>query len=167
MRVFNILIVFFVLFSANAQQKMAPKGQQEDHVINEYDNYGLKIDDSEALKSGSVLSQYENMSKNDTLAVKFSAKVSDVCKVKGCWMKLELDATRETMVKFKDYGFFVPKEAIGKSVIVNGKAYVEEMSVEDQRHFAKDAGKSASEIAQIKDVKRVFAFEADGVLIKK
>ena len=71
------------------------------------------------------------------------------------------------MVKFKDYGFFVPTEAIGKNVIVNGKAYVEEMSVEDQRHFARDAGMLAEEIAQIKEVKRVFAFEADGVLIKK
>lgn len=161
------MIVFFMLFSAYGQQKIAQKEQWGDHVANEYNSYGLKIDESGAVKSGSVLLQYENMSINDTLALKFSAKVSDVCMVKGCWMKLELGDTRETMVKFKDYGFFVPKEAIGKDVVVNGIAYVEEMSVEDQRHFAKDAGKSAGEIAQIKVVKRVFAFEADGVLIKK
>ncbi len=167
MKVFNILIVFFVLFSANGQQKIAQKGQPLGHVTNEYDSYGLKIDEAGAIKSGSVLKYYENMSKKDTLAIKFSAKVSDVCKVKGCWMKLELDGPRETMVKFKDYGFFVPGEAIGKDVVVSGKAYVEEMSVEDQRHFAKDAGMSASEIAQITAVKRIFAFEADGVLIKK
>ena len=167
MRVFNILIVFFMLFSAYGQQKTAQKEYSSDHVVNKYDSYGLKIDESGALKSQSVLLQYENMSKNDTLAVKLAAKVLDVCKVKGCWMKLELDGTKETMVKFKDYGFFVPTEAIGKNVIVNGKAYVEEMSVEDQRHFAKDAGMLAEEIAQIKEVKRVFAFEADGVLIKK
>ena len=59
----------------------------------------------------------------------------------------------------------MPKDITGQEIIVNGKAYVEEMSVEDQRHFAEDGGKSAEEIAAITAPKRTLAFEADGVLI--
>lgn len=71
----------------------------------------------------------------------------------------------EAMVRFKDYGFFMPKDIAGQEIIVNGKAYVEEMSVEDQRHYAEDGGKTAEEIAAITEPKRTLAFEADGVLI--
>lgn len=39
------------------------------------------------------------------------------------------------------------------------------MSIEDQRHYAEDGGKSKEEIAAITEVKRTLAFEADGVLI--
>ena len=69
------------------------------------------------------------------------------------------------MVKFKDYGFFMPKDIAGKEVIINGKAYVEEVSVDEQRHYAEDAGKTKEEIAKITEPKRTFSFEADGVLI--
>ena len=86
---------------------------------------------------------------------------------KGCWMKLKLGNGKESMVKFKDYGFFVPQELVGKEVVVNGLAYVEEMSVGDQRHYARDAGKSEEEVAAIIMVEKKYAFEADGVLIKK
>ena len=54
-----------------------------------------------------------------------------------------------------------------KEVIVNGKAYISEMSVEDQRHYAEDAGKSEEELAAITEVETTLSFEADGVLVKK
>jgi len=100
------------------------------------------------------------------MQVKFTATVKEVCKSMGCWMKLELDNGEQTMVRFKDYGFFMPKDIEGQEVIVNGLAFVEEMSVEDQRHYAKDAGKSEAEIAKILATKKTFGFEADGVLVK-
>ena len=36
-------------------------------------------------------------------------------------MKLDLENGEEAMVKFKDYGFFMPKDIAGEEVIVNGK----------------------------------------------
>ncbi|MGB5361081.1 MAG: DUF4920 domain-containing protein, partial [Eudoraea sp.] len=101
----------------------------------------------------------------DTLETKFSATVTDVCKSKGCWMKLNLKNGEEVMVKFKDYGFFVPKDIEGREVVVNGSAFIDNMSVEDQKHYAKDAGESQEVIKQIKEPKKTFGFEADGVLI--
>lgn len=82
-------------------------------------------------------------------------------------MKLPLKDSLETMVRFKDYGFFMPLDAKGKEVIVNGKAFVKETSVEELQHYAEDAGKTKEEIAQITAPKVEFAFEADGVLLKK
>ncbi|MBT4917946.1 MAG: DUF4920 domain-containing protein, partial [Flavobacteriaceae bacterium] len=71
----------------------------------------------------------------------------------------------EAMVKFKDYGFFMPKNIADKEVIVNGKAFVSEVSIEEQRHYAEDAGKSDEEIAAITQVKKTLSLEADGVLL--
>ena len=62
------------------------------------------------------------------------------------------------MVKFKDYGFFMPKDISGKEVILNGKAYVNEVPVDEQRHYAEDAGKSEEEIAAITEPKKDLFF---------
>jgi hypothetical protein len=69
------------------------------------------------------------------------------------------------MVKFKDYGFFMPKNIAGEEVIVEGVAFVEEVSVDEQRHYAEDAGKSPDEIAEITEPKRTLSFISSGVLI--
>ena len=36
--------------------------------------------------------------------------ITDVCAKKGCWMKV-VDGDDEIFVKFRDYGFFVPRNA--------------------------------------------------------
>ena len=79
-------------------------------------------------------------------------------------MRLDM-GEEEAMIKFKDYGFFMPMDIKGEEVIVSGNAFVDEMSVEDQRHFAEDAGKSKEEIAAITQPKRTLSFTADGVLL--
>ncbi len=66
------------------------------------------------------------MQPGDTINVKFISTIKAVCQNKGCWMKVALDHNEETFVKFKDYGFFMPKDAKDKTVIVNGKAFVGE-----------------------------------------
>tara|TARA_R110002033_G_scaffold41921_2_gene82720 strand:- start:980 stop:1450 length:471 start_codon:yes stop_codon:yes gene_type:complete len=131
------------------------------------DYFGTQFDVSDAIGSGDMLGNYEKMSKTDTLVSRFSGLVTVVCKAKGCWMKLQLGNGKVSMIKFKDYGFFVPQKLVGKEVVVNGLAYVEEMTVDDQRHLARDGGKSEEEIAAIIKVEKTYAFEADGVLIKK
>ncbi len=73
---------------------------------------------------------------------KIEGKVVEVCKKKGCFMKLERSNGEAVMVKFTDYGFFMPQNIVGKTVVVEGKANVTETSVERLRHYAEDAGKS-------------------------
>ena len=52
-------------------------------------------------------------------------------------------------------------------MVVEGKAFLKEVSVKDQQHFAEDAGKSAQEIAAITEPKQELAFLANGVLLKQ
>ena len=73
----------------------------------------------------------------------------------------------DVRITFKDYGFFVPKDSENTEVIVEGNAFLNEMSVEDQKHYAEDEGKSEAEIAAITSPEITKAFIADGVLLKE
>lgn len=132
-----------------------------------YKSFGKEIIPDGAVKATFMAEQYKTMQVGDSISSKMTAKVIDVCQAKGCWMTLNLADGNNVMVKFKDYGFFMPKDVAGKEVIVSGKAFVDEVSVNEQRHYAEDAGKTEEEIASITKPKRTFSFEADGVLLKQ
>lgn len=132
----------------------------------EYASFGDKISADKALSKEQMLAKYKTMKKGDTIAVKFKSKINSVCKKKGCWMKMDL-AGNESFVKFKDYAFFVPLNADNSEAIVSGKAFVNEISVAELKHYEKDAGKSQAEIDKITQPKITYAFQADGVLITK
>lgn len=134
---------------------------------NSYDLYGDEISASQVYLTHTMLEKYDNLTQGDTVDIAFTSTVNAVCKAKGCWMRLALNKDKETMVKFKNYGFFVPKDIESDTVIVQGKAFVSEVSVEELRHYASDAGKTEDEIAAITEPKKTYSFVAEGVLIKK
>lgn len=106
----------------------------------------------------------------DSAMVILRGKVSEVCQAKGCWMNIvdPSGTSQDTMfVQFQDYGFFMPKDLAGKEVIIEGKAYKQETSVEELKHYAEDAGKSAEEIAAITTPVMEKKFMATGVVIAK
>ncbi len=163
----NIFLVFFSVMGMVLAQDPNTEKPIEPSVVSEFPSFGIQIDENNVKSAEEMSEKYAVMAVADTLQTKFTGTVTDVCQSKGCWMKLQLEDGQETMVRFKDYGFFMPKDIKGREVIVNGLAFVEEMSVEDQKHFAKDGGKSEAEIAKITTAKKSFGFEADGVLLKK
>ena len=136
-------------------------------VAVEYASFGEKITADNALTRGQMLKKYSTLKSGDTVNAKFVTKVKEVCQKKGCWMNLELPGGKESFVKFKDYGFFVPFNAGGQEAVVNGKAFVSEISVAQLRHYAKDGGKSEAEIDKITQPETTYGFLADGVLISK
>lgn len=103
--------------------------------------------------------------KEEKLNTQLEGEITEVCQAKGCWMKVNLSNGKEVFVRFKDYGFFVPTNSADKKVVMNGVAFIEEMSVEDQRHYAEDEGASKEEIAKITSPKKTYRFEANGVYI--
>lgn len=111
------------------------------------------------------VSRLEQKLTNDKYTGKATGKVVDVCLEKGCWMKLERADGQTLMVRFKDYGFFMPKNIVGKEVVLEGDANYREVSVQMQRHYAKDAGKSEEEIQRIREPKRELQFVAKGVVV--
>lgn len=107
-----------------------------------------------------------NKEKANGYTGKVMGKVTSVCQAKGCWMTLDAGNGETMMVTFKDYGFFVPKDITGETVVIEGKAEIREVSVDEQRHLAADAGKSQKEIDAITTPKQELRFVADGVIIK-
>lgn len=156
----SILIIAFLFVSvvSNAQQKFN---------VNDYASFGEKFELKKVLTKEQMSKKYKSLKKGDSITVKFVTKINSVCKKKGCWMKLDLGNGESSFVKFKDYGFFVPLNADGSEVIVNGKAFVDVVSVEELKHYAKDAGKSQAEINQITKPEITYSFTANGVYIKK
>jgi len=160
------LLIICVLVLNSCKNKTGESEEvtkQEEQI--EYASFGKEIMASDAMASSSMAYHYKTMNVGDSINSKMVAKVNEVCQAKGCWMTLNLGDGDEVMVKFKDYGFFVPKDIAGKEVIINGKAFVNEVSVDEQRHYAEDAGKSKKEIALITEPKKTYSFEADGVLL--
>ncbi|NAS32618.1 DUF4920 domain-containing protein [Flavobacteriaceae bacterium R38] len=160
-----VLVTAICLLSCNNKTNKTIEEHPSDNIAE--NSFGLKIDDKKALNTNDAFENYQTISLNDSLTMKFTGVVKDVCKAKGCWMKLDLENGEEVMVKFKDYGFFVPTDIEGETVVVNGKAFVNEMSVEEQKHYAEDAGENPDEIAKIESAKKTYSFLADGVLIMK
>ncbi|MBZ9630750.1 DUF4920 domain-containing protein [Salegentibacter sp. LM13S] len=132
-----------------------------------YNSFGSEIDSENAISSTQALEKFNSLKPGDTLDLKFTSKINSVCKKKGCWMILELPEEEDVRITFKDYGFFVPKDSENTEVIVEGKAFINEMSVKDQKHYAEDEGKSEAEIAAITSPKISRGFIANGVLLKK
>ena len=133
----------------------------------EYAKFGDSISVDGALSTYEMMKKFADLKEGDTLEVKFKSEINEVCQKKGCWMTLDLADDKEAFVKFKDYGFFVPKNAQDKEVVVNGKAFVSIETVDDLKHYAKDAGKSQAAIDSITEPKVTYSFMADGVLIAK
>ena len=107
----------------------------------------------------------DQIKEKDKFTGKVKGKVISVCLEKGCWMKVARDNGEPVMVKFKDYGFFMPKDIVGKEVVLDGEATIKETSVKQLKHYASDAGKSKEEIEKIKEPKKEMIFVAKGVLV--
>lgn len=127
--------------------------------------YGKAINDKKAIS----VQQLENTlkSKKDFKG-KIEGEVIGVCKKKGCFLTLKREGEGDPiMVRFKDYGYFVPADIVGKTVVLEGNAKIKELSVKQLQHNAEDAGKSVEEIAKITQPKTDINIVADGVLVVK
>ncbi len=143
---FAVALCLALAFQAQAQEK-----------------FGKKINEKSAIEASQLPVK---MGDKETLNTKVTGTVESVCQAKGCWMKVKMDNGETMRVTFKDYGFFVPKDIAGKTVVVEGVAQKKTTPVSELRHYAEDAGKSKAEIAQITDPKNELAFVADGVIVK-
>ncbi len=149
---YNFILIFFISFISF--------GQKSEMSLN---FYGSKIDlngiENYELKKDKLLN-------NPNKDVKIEGRIISTCPMKGCWMKMNVH-NDTLLVRFKDYGFFVPKTGSeGKAVIINGKISIDTLSVDQLRHYAEDAGKTKSEISLIIKPEITLSFLADGVIIK-
>ena len=96
---------------------------------------------------------------------RIKAKVIEVCPKKGCWLKLELQNGETATVKMKDYGFFLPVAAIGRTVVIDGEVKMKTTSVAELKHYAEDAKKSKEEIDAITKPQKEVRVMAKGIVV--
>ena len=125
-------------------------------------SFGENIEEGSIIENSKIQNLFLAKEKFDA---KLKAKVTDVCQMKGCWMKLEIGDEKDIMVNFKDYSFFVPKNIIGKEVIVSGEAFKRNISVDELKHYARDRGENESAISLIVEPKEIYSLTAKGVIL--
>lgn len=96
---------------------------------------------------------------------KMEGTVSEVCVKAGCWLKVAAADGQEIFIS-TDHKFFVPKDIVGKTVVVDGHAYKTEMGVDELRHYAEDEGQTPEQIAKITEPEVSYKLLARGVVVK-
>ena len=130
-----------------------------------YTSFGVEISDQPTHSFNTIYDLAQNGEVNNIV---LEGEITQTCAKKGCWMDVKVSEQDTLMVRFKDYGFFVPKEGVeGLRTVVKGKAKMDTISVEMLRHYAEDAGDSEEEILNIMEPKYVLEFIAEGVLIEQ
>ncbi|MBC7948283.1 MAG: DUF4920 domain-containing protein [Chitinophagaceae bacterium] len=148
------LLILATAFSLNAQP---PSG---DAKPGEW--YGEKVATEGAVNISDAAAKLGDAGTVDT---KIKAKIVEVCPKKGCWLKLQVNDSTTAMVKMKDYGFFLPLSAKGKTVIIDGEMKMKTTSVAELQHYAEDAKKSKEEIAAITKPEKEIRVTAKGIVI--
>lgn len=169
---YSIICLFFLIIASCKQNDTTPESSNDNTAQKETTQsddqfFGENFDVAIAKDFNYAQDVYADLKPGDTIQMTFQSKVNSVCKMKGCWMRLELPDGSESLVRFKDYGFFVPKDIENQTATVHGKAFVKETSVEDLKHYAKDASQSEEDVAAITEPQLTNAFEADGVYLNK
>jgi hypothetical protein len=123
------------------------------------EHYGAPISGKVPVSLAAAIQQADKSGRTDVIV---ESKVDKVCVVKGCWLGLT-DASSDVRVTFKDYAFFVPASLVGKRVLVEGQLEKVTMSLEDTRHYVKDAGGDPTTVTQPRVEYRIVA---SGVQVK-
>ena len=154
-KLFFTLAIAGFAFVVNAQP---PAG---DAKLGEW--YGEKVTTDGAVALTDVVAKLANGA--EPMETKIKAKIVEVCPNKGCWLKLELSNGETAMVKMKDYGYFLPVAAKGKTVVIDGEVKMKTTSVAELKHYAEDAKKSKAEIDAITKPEKEVRVTAKGIVI--
>ncbi len=126
--------------------------------------YGAALSGAEAIAAKAVIADPLKWNDKD---IKLTGRVSGVCQKKGCWMTLTSGEPEAPSVRisFKDYGFFVPKDCMGKTATVEGHFVVKTIPVAEAQHYADDAAKEGSPARKVTAPEHTLALVATGVEI--
>ena len=96
-------------------------------------------------ESGDVLEVadlVQNSDKYQGRDVLVETRIAKVCQKKGCFFVAQHEADT-VRVTFKDYGFFIPTDSGGKTVLLAGNFQRKALSREEAEHLAEDLGEEA------------------------
>lgn len=126
--------------------------------------YGeVKVDTSLSVSVSNVVNGMKQNTERTEFT--FTAALIEICQAAGCWVTVNNPQGEAFRVRFKDHFTIPVKTKPGTIAYFHGYAYWDEISVEMQKHFAEDAGRSKEEIEKITQPKKEFCFEADGIVL--
>ena len=155
-------ILFFALAIANflfAQKNEIPEALPGTE-------YGVGVSEqitSNVYSTDKLINELEKEKELKDIVIQ--AKITGVCEKKGCWLTLENSQNITIFVKMKDYAFFLPMSALGKTVLLQADANKKITSVEELKHYAEDAKKTKEEIEKITEPKTEIRVLAKGIKI--
>jgi len=96
-------------------------------------------------KSQTVSELLNNQQKNEGQKVQIRGTITDVCPMKGCWVKVTDPVTKKDIeVKVKDDVIIFPKDSKGKRIVAEGKlikkVLSKEKAIQHLRHRAHELG---------------------------
>jgi hypothetical protein len=153
----KVLLTVLVLSIAYMSKAQPPAGEAKPGEW-----YGEKVNPDGAVNIKDVAAKLGETGAVDT---RIKAKIVDVCSRKGCWLRLQVNDSTTALVKMKDYGFFLPLAAKGKTVVIDGNVQVKTTSVAQLQHYAEDAKKSKEEIAAITKPEQEIHVLAKGIVV--
>jgi hypothetical protein len=153
----KIFLLAFIVMTAIFANAQPPAGD-----ASKGDFYGEKVSPDGAVALNDVAAK---LGESDAVQTKVKAKVLEVCSKKGCWIKLAVNDSTTAFVKMKDYAFFVPTAAVGKTVVIDGEIKTKKVSAAELRHYAEDAKKSKEEIAAITKDEKEIRVLANGITV--
>jgi len=102
-----------------------------------YEVYGSEFPKDARFFAPAYIVRNSNVFKGQKLATK--GVIKQVCQKKGCFFILPA-GDQSIHVTFKDYKFFIPTDAAGSKVQLMGVFKVKELSEDQAKHYAEDAG---------------------------
>lgn len=162
MKKYLIIASSVLLFACGSKEEAKEEEIIETVEVN-ITKHGADITEEGSITAAEFLAKFDG----NPMEVKLAANIMEVCAKKGCWMMVNLGDDKEMRVTFKDYEFFVPKDAGEKLAIIEGVATMDTTSVEELKHYLSDAEASQEEIDAVTEPEYNYAFEATGVIIKE
>ncbi len=102
--------------------------------------FGEPVSAGEAIPLAKVLAAPDEFAGKKVIV---AADVRTACQKKGCWMELASEdaSAPGCRVTFKNYGFFVPKDAAGARARVEGVVEVKKVEKAEVEHLESEGGK--------------------------
>lgn len=112
-------------------------------VGEKYEVYGSAFPDELKFFAPGYLVRNADIFKGKQVATR--DEIKQVCQKKGCFFILPA-GEQNIRVTFKDYKSFIPKDAAGQEVQLVGNFQVRNLTEDQAKHYAEDAGEDAGKV---------------------
>lgn len=156
-----LALILFCSTTLFAQESEVIRLSEPVKETESYEVFGAEVSDwEEPFSLTEIINRQDEFSDNE---ITLKAEVTEVCQKKGCFF-IAQDGNYTARITFKDYGFFVPTDSDGKAVTLVGVFSVKELSEEQAKHYAEDAGEDPDDI---EGPQKEYSIVATSVMVPK